>query len=167
MVYEFVIKLFGKGAADIISLLPFILSYEGDTFSVSVPLNKPYTNEIIELIESPYPLTLECQLSLLINDKYLFKQKLEKRVTYQDGWFLENTYRGIKAPEKELFQFSFTGFNFDAGDEIDIFSVVSIQEDSIFQKSTGLSTAVLWNYVTPSQEEVYTFSSGGFQLVDH
>ncbi len=167
MVYEFVLKLFGKSAVELISLLPFLLTLYGERFEVEVIITEPCTKEMVRLIETHHPVVIQCDISVLVNDEHLFRQRRQKKFHYDSEWWSGEQKVGSSAPRRESFQFTFEGFRFDNGDKIDIFSVVTIENDTLFEKSTGFKSSVLWNYFTPSREELFTFDNGEFKRVDN
>lgn len=152
---------------ELISLLPFLLTLHGERFEVEVTLTEPCTKEMVRLIEAHHPVTLKCDISVLVNDKHLFRQSGEKTFRYEGDWWSDDRLIGSVPPEKETFTFAFDGFRFDPGDRINIFSVVTIENDTLFEQSTGFTSSVLWNYFTPSREELFTFDRGEFKRVEH
>ncbi len=117
-------------------------------------------------METQHPVILQSDRSVLVNEKHLFRQTRQKRFRYDTIWWSDDRMIGSAPPKKESFQFSFEGFRFDHGDKIDIFSVVTIENDTLFEQSTGFKSSVLWNYFTPSREELFTFDNGEFIRVD-
>lgn len=166
MVYEFVLKLFGRSAVDLISLLPFLFSLEGDQFGVEVRVKEPCTAEMVRLIESYHDVTLHCELSLVVNEQYRFRQRQRCVLHYDSLWWSDGSIIGSSPPDMESFRFTFSGFRFDPGDRIDLFSVVTIENDTLFEQSTGFTSSVLWNYVTPLREETVIYENGAFISVD-
>ncbi len=166
MVYEFVLKLFGKSAVELISLLPFILSLNGHQLDVDVVVTEPCTKEIVRFVTTGHAVSLRCDISVVINDKQLFRQSTSRELTYENIWYCDGDPLDEFPPIEQLFHFSFEGFQFDPNDHVEIFSVVTIEDDDLFEQSTGFKLPVLWNYYKPSLKQLYVFQDGVLNVDD-
>lgn len=163
MVYEFVLKVFGKGVVEVISLLPFLLTLTGGTFQTEVEVAQPFTEEVVRCVKTGHAVTVTCELSLVVNRTHRFVNHQDVELVWRDSlWYVNDEVVGSVVPGSATFPFTYPGFRFHNGDELELFATVSLKEDSLFLASTGLRTAVFWNYHTPSRLSGYRFEDGGF-----
>jgi hypothetical protein len=72
-------------------------------------------------------------------------------------------YTGLSR-RKGRCDFSFNKLHLKDGDRLIVYISASIPPDKDFEISTGLTTAVLWNYYVPHIKLIGTFSGGELQL---
>lgn len=169
MIYEYVVRLLGKSIIKTLFFLPVLLNYEKTTLTVPLKLNNPITIETQELIKSGFNLKLEYYISIIINDKKLFRKHINKTVIWKEGWLVDGKHVEDKNLQNSCgyTEFSFNNFIFDENDHLEIFTKCRIIEDEDFTKSTGFKTSVLWNYYVPQQRYKYVYRNGEFVKVEN
>lgn len=164
MIYQYLVQLFGTDILWAISLFLSPLIYHDNTLLISTSMKQPITPEIEHLVQNGLKFRIEQNLNIIINEQNSYSRSVEKKLVWNDGWFVNGKPLDGKDLQivmgKESYEFN--NFNFGENDRILIYVKSLILPDEEFTVSTGLKTQVLWNFYTPSIKNEYVFRNGTF-----
>ncbi len=166
MLQEFVFKLIGSGISLLVYFLPINIEYTNNTLTINLQLKDPVDSEIQSLVKKGHVFRIDYYFTIIINSNQKSYSRTTQVMLSHSGstWYVN----GIPAICKEIQKLvgrvntSIDGLHFDNGDNMRVIVKARIPSDEMFTKSTGLQTAIVWNYHVPGIQNTFIFSKGRF-----
>jgi len=169
MIYELIVKLLGAGIMGLIQFLPFTISYDAaiSSLKIETSLISPVTKESQRLVEGGMPLRIQYDWSLIVNNERAYHLTVLHELKFeQDKWIVDNTIQTVPMEELQKQMGNavviLPGLRFDADDRLTVFIKATILPDSLFTRSTRMSTGVLWNYHIPKRKSSFIYTGERF-----
>jgi hypothetical protein len=158
LIFEYFIKLTGIGISSLIAFLPLQLEVKNDTLTVQTALTRPVTEDVFALTEQGFPFTIEFYASIIVNSSSVKRVSRQKQLTFKDPHFyidsipcFKDSIQGVMGQLRAVF----SRVAMAEGDRLSVYVKAEIASHRDFQQSTGLKTAVLWNYYIPHLKSDY------------
>lgn len=167
MIYEFFVKIAG---AHISSLIYFILlntSYTDTALTISAQLRSPATKEIVSIVKSGFIFKIRFYGSVTVNNQKVYRLEQIKRLSYKDSqWYVDDNLLSNEYFQDTLGRCTliFNELPLKDHDQVVVYFSASVLPESDFEKSTGLTTAILWNYYIPHIKLNGSYNNGRLLL---
>lgn len=152
MFHELIVRIAG---VHIISAIYFLFphaDFSNDQVKVHMQLNNPATKEIISIVKSGFLFQIRLYGSITINQQRVIRFEKVKSLSYRDYlWFIGDSTVSSDSIQLGLGKFDAVvdRIHLSEGDKLLLFCSATILPDKDFEISTGLTTAILWNYYIP------------------
>jgi hypothetical protein len=139
----------------ITSLVYFLfpgIDYTNNQLTISLHLTNPVTQDIKSVVKSGFVFKIKIYSSIILNDRRVYRFERIKSFAIKDSsCFVNDTLVDSSDVQRRLGECAavFSGLAFQEGDRLLFYCSASILPDQDFEKSTGLTTAILWNYYIP------------------
>jgi predicted small secreted protein len=152
LLHELFVRIAGVNIASLIYFLLPHAEYSDDQLTISMRLTSPATKEIISVVESGFVFRMRLYGSVIVNDHRVHRFERVQTLAYRGGvWYVNDTAVHTDSLQAALGECMavFGGVHLGEGDRLQLYCSASILPDKDFEISTGLSTAILWNYYIP------------------
>ncbi len=163
--FDFVVKIIGSGISAVIYFLSFQFTIHESELQIDTTLKDPLTKEIVSLMEQGYEFQIEFYGSIIVNNKKVYKDTVVNSMAYNNGWFYNKTeieYDSLQSVMGDV-TLLFESYTPQDRDVISAFVKARIVEDSLFEKSTGFRTKILWENYIPRKKKKFRYTAGEFR----
>jgi hypothetical protein len=150
--HELIVRIAGLHITSLIYFLLPHAEYTNNQLMLSMHLTNPATQDIIGIVESGFIFRIKLYGSITVNNNRVYRfERIKSFAMKESACFVNDTLVDSIDVQKRLGECSavFSGLNFKEGDRLLVYFSASILPDQDFEKSTGLTTAILWNYYIP------------------
>lgn len=162
MIYEYILRLFGKDIVQTIAFLPLAIGYSDGRLDVGIQLTNPCTAETHSLVKQGFVFGIEYYISVIVGERKVRSATVIKKLRYTKEWLCNDTLIVDDSLQSAIgvIGIVLSGLDLQDRETVEVFIRASILPDKDFTKSTGLNTDVLWNCYIPRLHNMYVYDKG-------
>lgn len=167
MFHEIFVRIAGAHITSLIYFLLLNTSYNDTVLTISTQLRNPATKEIVSIVKSGFVFKIRFYGSVTVNNQRVYRFEQIKRLSYKDSqWYVDDNSMSNEDLQDTLGRciLIFNELPLKDHDQVAVYFSASVLPDNDFEASTGLTTAILWNYYIPHIKLNGTFRNGRLQL---
>jgi hypothetical protein len=161
--HELIVRIAGLHITSLIYFLMPQADYSANQMTLSMRLTEPATKDIIAIVRSGFVFKIRLYASVSVNQNRVLRFERVKSLSIKDSsWFMNDTLTDSTDARKRLGECKavFGSPHLQEGDRLLFYLSATILPDQDFETSTGLTTAILWNYYIPHLKLNAVFENG-------
>lgn len=169
MFHELFVRIAGLHITSLIYFLMPQADYTNDQMTLSMHLAGPATTDIVAIVKSGFVFKIKLYSSVTVNSSRVYRFERIKSFAIKDSsWFVDDTPADSADARLLLGRCTafFSGMHLMEGDRLLLYLSASILPDQDFESSTGLTTAILWNYYIPHMKLHAVVKNGALVFED-